>query len=194
MKILKTDNNTLNRKVINEAINVLAHGGIVLYPTDTVYGLGVNIFDETAIKKLYKIKKRDFFKPFSILVSDVEAISHVAKISLNDMKFIEEYLPGPYTFILEKTHIVPYIVTSGLKQVGVRVPDNKIARTLAELFPITTTSANMSHKEVLSTPEEIINQLGRKVDLVIDVGKLESNTPSTLIDLTKAKPQVLKRV
>ncbi|MCQ2972496.1 MAG: threonylcarbamoyl-AMP synthase [archaeon] len=189
MKIIK--NPTMED--IQEAILVLANGGVVLYPTDTVYGLAANIFNKKAVKRIYEIKHRDLFKPLSILVSDIAAISTVADITEVDEKIINMYLPGPYTFILEKTPIVPLVVTSGLKQVGVRVPDNEIACKLASIFPITTTSANLSDEKVLSPPDEILEQLGCEVDLVLDVGKLDSTTPSTLIDLVNHEPKFLKR-
>ena len=189
MKIIK--NPTMED--IQEAILVLANGGIVLYPTDTVYGLAANIFNKNAVKRIYEIKHRELFKPLSILVSDVDAISHVAKITKRDKNVINEYLPGPYTFILDKAPTVPLVVTSGLKQVGVRVPNNEIACKLASIFPITTTSANLSNEKVLSTPDEILEQLNCDIDLVLDVGELTSSTPSQLITLENHKVKFLKR-
>lgn len=193
MKILKTDNGSPDNSVISEAIDVLADGGVVIYPTDTVYGLGANIFDNKAVRQVFKIKNRNLLKPLSILVSDTDSIDLVSEISLNQKNTIEKYLPGPYTFILKKSPIVPRVVTSGLSHVGVRVPDNEIACRLASLFPITTTSANLADEEVLSTPDEILNQLGCEVDMVIDVGPLDSNKASTIIDLTTPKPSFIRR-
>lgn len=183
MKIIETDIDNFDEEIINEAINVLASGGIVLYPTDTVYGLGANIFDNKAVKKVFDIKQRNPLKPLSILVSDVDSIDLVAKVSLSQKEIINNYLPGPYTFILQKRTIVPRIVTGGSTYVGVRVPDNELACRLASIFPITTTSANLSDEDVLSNPSEIIDQLGRDVDLVIDAGELKSSNPSKIIDL-----------
>ena len=102
-------------------------------------------------------------------------------------------MPGPYTLILNKTKIVPRVVTSGLKHVGVRIPDNEIACRISDLFPVTTTSANLSDHEVCETPDEILDQLNHDVDLVIDVGKLKRNKPSTIINLTSEKPIILER-
>ena len=193
MKILKTSNDSPDDEVINEAIDVLADGGVVLYPTDTVYGLGANIFNNKAVRRVFKIKQRNLLKPLSILVSNTDAIDLVAKISIHQKNTIERYLPGPYTFILNKTPIVPRVITSGLTHVGVRVPENEISCRLASLFPITTTSANLSNEDVLSTPEEILDQLGCDVDLVIDVGPLDSNNASTIVDLTTPQPTFLRR-
>ena len=156
MKILKTSIDNVDEKIINEAVNVLADEWIVLYPTDTVYGLGANIFDNKAVYRVFEIKERSLLKPLSILVSNTDTINLVAKVSLSQKKAIEEYLPGPYTFILNKRKIVPRAVTSGSSYVGIRVPDCEIACKLARIFPITTTSANLSDDEVLSTPSEIL--------------------------------------
>lgn len=193
MKILKTDNDSPDESVINEAIEVMAEGGIVIYPTDTVYGLGANIFDNGAVRRVFKIKKRNLLKPLSILVSDTDTIELVSEISIYQKKMLDTYLPGPYTFILKKSQIVPRVVTSGLSHVGVRVPKNEIACKLASLFPITTTSANLSDEPVLSRPEEILNQLECDVDLVIDVGPLDSSKASTIVDLTTSQPTFIRR-
>ena len=193
MKIIETDIDNFDEEIINEAINVLASGGIVLYPTDTVYGLGANIFDNKAVKKVFDIKQRNPLKPLSILVSDVDSIDLVAKVSLSQKEIINNYLPGPYTFILQKRTIVPRIVTGGSTYVGVRVPDNELACRLASIFPITTTSANLSDEDVLSNPSEIIDQLGRDVDLVIDAGELKSSNPSKIIDLSMKNPKIIRK-
>lgn len=193
MRILKTNNSAPDENVINEAIDVLANGGVIIYPTDTVYGLGANIFDNKAVRNVFKIKQRNLLKPLSILVSNTDAIELVARISIYQKDTIDKYLPGPYTFILNKTPIVPPVVTGGLTHVGVRVPENKIACKLASIFPITTTSANLSNEKVLSSPEDILKQLGCDVDLVIDVGPLEAKSASTIIDLTTPQPTFIRR-
>ena len=193
MKILKTNNNSPDEWVINEAIDVMAEGGVIIYPTDTVYGLGANIFDNKAVRRVFKIKQRNLLKPLSILVSDTDAIELVSEISIYQKDMLDKYLPGPYTFILKKSPIVPRVVTAGLSHVGVRVPNNEIACKLANLFPITTTSANLSDENVLTTPGEILDQLECDVDLVIDVGPLESNKASTIVDLTTSQPTFIRR-
>ena len=193
MKILKTDIDKIDEKIIYEAIEVLAGGGVGLYPTDTVYGLGANIFDVTAVKKVFDIKQRSLLKPLSILVSDINAIDLVAKVSTEQKKVINNHLPGPYTFILKRRRIVPRAVTSGSNYVGVRVTDNEIACRLASLFPITTTSANLSDEEVLSCPKDILDQLDCEVDLVIDVGELKSNHASKIVDLSGRNPKIIRK-
>lgn len=193
MKLLKTDLNNFDNSVINEAIEVMANGGVILYPTDTVYGLGADIFNKAAVKRIFNIKKRNPLKPLSILVSNKEAIEHVAWVNLRDRPYINKYLPGPYTLILNKKPLVLRVVTGGSTNVGVRIPDCEIAQKLASIFPIITTSANVSNQKTLNTPEDILSQLSEEVDLVIDVGELENNMPSTIINLTLDKPTFSKR-
>lgn len=193
MKVLKTSIGEIDEEIIFKAINVLADGGVVLYPTDTVYGLGANIFDKKAVKRVFEIKRRSYLKPLSILVKDVETIDLVAKISMGQKNTMMEYLPGPYTFILDKRSIVPRIITSGTSYVGVRVPGNGLARRLAGIFPITTTSANISDDEVLTNPPDILDQLDCDVDLVIDVGDLGPAKSSTIVDLTSFKPKIIRK-
>lgn len=193
MKIIKTGVEEFDENVIGEAIKVLADGGVILYPTDTVYGLGANIFDNRAVRRVFDIKQRSYLKPLSILVRDVAAVDLVAKVSLKQKEILNDYLPGPYTFILNKKPVVPRMVTGGLTNVGVRVPDSELACRLAGIFPITTTSANLSDDEVLSNPGEILEQLGCEVDLVIDVGDLNTKKASSIIDLTGFRPKIIRK-
>ena len=193
MKVVKTSIDKIDEDIISQAISVMANGGVVLYPTDTVYGLGANIFDKKAVKRVFDIKQRSFLKPLSILVRDVESIDLVAKVSLSQKQTLNKYLPGPYTFTLNKRKIVPRGVTSGLNNVGVRVPDCEIACRMAGVFPITTTSANLSDDEVLANPGEILDQLDCNVDMVIDVGDLNTAHASSIIDLTGFNPKILRK-
>jgi L-threonylcarbamoyladenylate synthase len=193
MKIIKTKIDEIDEEIISEAVKVLADGGVILYPTDTVYGLGANIFDNKAVKRVFEIKRRSLLKPLSILVRDVETIDLVAKVSRDQKEILNNFLPGPYTFILNKRKIVPRAITGGSTHVGVRVPDNQLACSLSKIFPITTTSANLSDEEVLPTPEEILEQLERDVDLVIDVGRLNSKKASSVIDLTTPNPRIIRK-
>ena len=181
-----------DKELIDKAIDIMADGGIILYPTDTVYGLGANIFNNDAVKRIYEIKQREPSKPLSILVSNVESIPLVAQTSNEQMDIINNWLPGPYTFILPKRSIVSSFVSANAK-VGVRVPDYEIATELASIFPIITTSANVADEETLSNPQDILKQIGNDVDLVIDVGQLDNMKPSTIIDLSMPNPYLVRR-
>ena len=177
--------------LISEAIDIMAKGGVILYPTDTVYGLGANIFNNDAVQRIYEIKKRDPSKPLSVLVQDTESLKLIADLNRNSREIVNKWLPGPFTFILNKKKIVsPYVSASA--KVGVRIPDYKIARALASLFPITTTSANITNACTLSNPQDILKQIGDTVDLVIDVGDLDKAKPSTVIDLSSSKPTLVR--
>lgn len=178
--------------LIGEAIDIMAEGGVILYPTDTVYGLGANIFNNDAVRKIYEIKDRDESKPLSVLVSDMEGVELIAHLNRNSREVLNEWLPGPFTFILSKRSLVsPYVSASS--KVGVRIPDYPIARYLASIFPITTTSANKTGRDTLSNPNDILKQIGSDIDLVIDVGELNSEAASTVIDLTDSKPSLVRR-
>ena len=177
--------------LISEVIDIMAKGGVILYPTDTVYGLGANIFNNDAVQRIYEIKKRDPSKPLSVLVQDTESLELIADLNRNSREIVNKWLPGPFTFILNKKKIVsPYVSASA--KVGVRIPDYKIARALASLFPITTTSANITNECTLSNPQDILKQIGDTVDLVIDVGDLDKAKPSTVIDLSSSKPTLVR--
>ena len=177
--------------LINEAIDIMAEGGVILYPTDTVYGLGANIFNNEAVQRIYEIKERERSKPLSVLVSDIEGLELIAHLNMNSREIVNKWLPGPFTFILNKRKIVSPYVSSSTK-VGVRIPDYKIARALASIFPIITTSANLANEDTLSNPNDILKQIGDGIDLVIDVGDLIGGKPSTVIDLTNSKPSLVR--
>ena len=181
MKIFKMSSENPDMNLISEAIDIMADGGIILYPTDTVYGLGANIFNNDAVKKIYEIKKRDH----------TNSLELIADLNKDSRAIVDKWLPGPFTFILNKKKIVsPYVSASS--KVGVRIPDYKIARLLASLFPITTTSANITNECTLSNPQDILKQIGNDIDLVIDVGDLGKAKPSTVIDLSSSKPTLLR--
>ncbi len=191
MKIFKMSGENPDMDLIGEAIEIMAGGGVILYPTDTVYGLGANIFNNDAVERIYEIKKRDQSKPLSVLVQNTESLELIADLNRSTREIINKWLPGPFTFILNKKNAVsPYVSASS--KVGVRIPDYKIARALASLFPITTTSANLTNECTLSNPQDILKQIGTDIDLVIDVGDLGAAKPSTVIDLSSSKPTLVR--
>jgi len=191
MKIIKIENQGLKGN-LNEARNILRHGGIILYPTDTIYGLGVDAFNEEAIKRLYKLKKRPLNKPISICLHDTKWIGKVAYLNPKIEKIIDKILPGPFTIILKKKNTIPPILTGDSEKIGIRIPDNIISRELAKEFPITTTSANISGMKTHNTIKDILRQIG-KVDLALDAGPLKKREPSTVIDLTREPPKILRK-
>ena len=166
--------------IIERAVSVLMHDGLIVYPTDTIYGLGADAFSEEAIEKVYDAKKRDLAKPISIAVSDFEMLAAVSRIDTPMQEFIEKFLPGPVTVVVPARKTIPGILTGGTGLIGIRIPAHEIARQVIERFdaPITATSANLSGGKDPQTPDECT----APHDLLIDGGKLPG-TPSTVVDL-----------
>ena len=192
MKILKINANNPEKDKIKAAVSVLKRGGTVVYPTDTVYGIGANIFDAKAVQKVYQVKKRSPLKPISACVSKIEDIHKIAYMDENTEKIIEKILPGPFTVILKKKESVPSLLTSGSEKIGVRIPDSKVCMELASAFPITTTSANISGEKIPESLDGILKQLDGGIDLILDAGVCKHGIHSTVIDMTDS-PKIVRK-
>mgnify|MGYP002733116426 CR=1 FL=1 len=182
--------------MLEKAAQFIKQGKIVVFPTETVYGIGANGLDEKAVKKLYEIKQRPINKPISLLVSNMEMINLVAKdITQVEYKIMEKFFPGPLTIILKKKDIVPDIVTAGQDTVGIRMPSGEIARKLVELtnVPIAAPSANMSGEPSGTNLQEIMKCFEGKVDFAIDGGNSELGIGSTIVQVIDGKPQILRQ-
>lgn len=186
----------IDYKKLNDVARIIKDGGIVVFPTETVYGIGTNGLDAKAIEKLYKIKKRPFSKPISLLVSDMEMIKNVAR-DITDMeyKLMNAFFPGPFTIILKKKDVVPNILTANGETVGIRIPDNEIARSLIEYsgVPIATTSANISGKESGTNMESILKQFKDGVDFYINGGESKIGVGSTIVKVIDGNPIILRQ-
>ncbi len=193
MKILKINPNNPEENAINAAVDILEKGNTIIYPTDTVYGIGANIFDIGAVKKVYSIKKRFPTKPISACVSKIEDIHKIAFMDKNVEDIVENILPGPFTIILKKKETVPSILTAGEEKIGIRIPDNKICMELSKEFPITTTSANISGKQIPETVDGILKQLDYNIDLILDAGTCKHGIHSTVIDMTVSPPKIVRK-
>jgi len=168
---------------MEKVIEALKAGKLIVYPTDTVYGLGADALNERAVDLVYGVKQRPRDQPISILVADFEMLYEYANASSEQKKRIEEKLPGPYTFILEPKKKLPVSTDN----IGFRIPKHwctKIAKELGR--PITTTSANIHRLETPATITELRKAFGDKIDVYIDGGRLVGK-PSTIIDLTTSK-------
>lgn len=175
---------------------IIKNGGIVVFPTETVYGIGVNGLDKQAIEKLYKIKKRPIDKPISLLVSDMQMIKYLAKdISDIEYRIMRAFFPGPLTIILKKKEIIPDILTANKDTVGIRMPSDKVAQKLIEYVksPIATTSANISGNLSGIEIKDIINDFGQNVDYYIDSGKSKIGTGSTIVEVINGIPCILRK-
>jgi tRNA threonylcarbamoyl adenosine modification protein (Sua5/YciO/YrdC/YwlC family) len=181
-------------RLIQRAVDILTKGGILVYPTDTNYGIGCDILNKKAIERIYQLKQRDKSKPFSFICSELKNISHYAKVSNYAYKTMKRLLPGPYTFILEGSKLVPKIMLTKRKTAGIRVPDHKICLELVKGLgnPIITTSATMPDGSTLNEPSLIHEMFGSRVDLVID-GDVVSGKPSSVISLIDDMPVVIRK-
>jgi len=179
---------------VKAAAEVLRSGGLVIYPTDSVYGLGCGLFDKKAVARICQIKGNDKRKLLSFICPDLKEIAEYANVPNPAYKIMRHLLPGPYTFILTATRQVPRILLENRKTVGIRVPDNPICQALLAEFgsPIISTSACLPDQEYLSDPDEIAETFAHTADLFLDAGPggLE---PSTIVDLTGEEPVLVRQ-
>ncbi len=180
-------------RLIQQVVECLKQGGVIIYPTDTTYGIGCDIFNKKAIKKIFQIKQRESKKPFSFICSDLGEISNYAQVSNFAFKIMKRHLPGAYTFVLDATKVVPESLSTKQKTVGIRIPDSPICKAIVQELghPLVTTSANISGQETPEDPFEINEQLGKMVDMVID-GGISLNEASTVISLLGDQVEVLR--
>jgi len=180
---------------LNGPAEILKQGGIVIFPTETVYGIGANALNEDAVKKIYEAKKRPPHKPISLLVSNMDMVEMVAKdITPLEYKLMETFFPGPFTIILKKKDIVPDIVTCGQNTVGVRMPDLNLTRKLIDFagVPLATPSANISGEPSGTNLESIIDKFKDSVDYYIDGGESKLGIASTIVKVIDGVPHILR--
>ena len=175
------------QRLINRVCSVLEEGGLIVYPTDTFYGIGCNLFNKKGIQLIYRLKNRPLKKPFSFLCDSLKEVSRYALVSNYAYKTMKRLLPGPYTFIMEGTRLVPKIMLTKRKTVGIRVPDNKICLDIIRTFgrPIISTSA------VFDDPQSIKEAYGSFLDVIIDGGVLYQS-PSSVVSLIDDIPEVIR--
>lgn len=174
------------------AVNALANGQLIIYPTDTLYALGADIYNETAVRKVFEIKQRPFSVPLPVAVHSIQAIPTVAVMDTIAQNVSRAFLPGDLTMILKKNPSVPAIVTSGLDTIGVRIPNHPIALKLLEQYgPLTVTSANLHHKETKGLIRDILEQLQTDIPVCLYAGRRQSS-PSTIVDLSSDTPRIVR--
>jgi len=193
--ILEINSTHPEPRKIKQVVEVLENGGIIAYPTDTYYGIGCDLFNKEAIEKIYQLKRRSPHQPFSFICSDLKNISEYAQVTNYAYKTMKRLLPGPFTFVLEGSRLVPRIMLTKRKTVGIRVPDNPICLAIVQELghPVINTSATDPNNsaEVLGTPQEIRERIGHAVDLIIDGGGV-AGKPSSIISLIDDTPEVLR--
>jgi len=182
-------------RLIRQVVDVLKGGGVIAYPTDTIYGLGCDIFQQKAVERICRLKGVDPQKAqLSFVCHDLSDLSHYARqLETAVYRMLKQYLPGPYTFILGASRQVPKILKSKRDTVGIRIPDNEIARSIVRELgnPILSASLPGDLVEDYTDPEIIQERFGKTVDLVID-GGIGGMVPSTIIDVTSGSPDLVR--
>lgn len=185
----------INLEKLRKPAEMIKEGKIVIFPTETVYGIGTNGFKSDSIKKIYELKKRDFNKPISLLVNSIDMIQTVAK-DITDLEYalINRFCPGPFTIILKKKKEVPDILTANDDTVGIRMPDSLVAKTLIDYsgVPIATPSANISGKPSGTSVDNIMKDFKDSVDCIIDNGESKLGIASTIVKVENEEPIILR--
>ncbi len=184
---------TPQERLIKKAVEILKEGGVIVYPTDTNYGIGCDIMNKKAIENIDRLKQRSKYKPFSFICSDLTNISRYAKVTNYAYKTMKRLLPGTYTFVLEGSRLVPKIMLTKRKTAGIRVPDNNICIALVKDLgnPIISTTAKTREGEPLINPSLINDYFKYNIDMVIDGGPIKM-TPSSVISLINDEPEVIR--
>jgi len=191
--ILQINPQNPQERLLRKVVDVLNLGGIIAYPTDTGYGIGCDLYNTKGIAKIYQVKRRPLGKPFSFICGDLKNISEYAEVSNYAYKTMKRLLPGPYTFILQASRLVPKILQTKRHTVGIRVPDHPISLELVRLLehPIISTSAALPEGETLRDPVDIAEKFKGLVNVVID-GGIVLPEPSSIISLIDDTPEIIR--
>lgn len=192
MKIIKVDAEKPEKEIIRKAVEVLDIGGVIAYPTETLYGLGANVFDVNAVQRAFEIKGRGMSKPSSIAFKNLEQARKFLEFTPVAERLAKKFLPGPLTIILNSK--IEFDAFLGGNKVSFRIPDNKVAQLILDeiKFPITATSANLSGGKEPVEITDVLEQIGDKVDLILDGGKCRYGKPSTVVDATDGDIRIIR--
>jgi len=175
------------------AFKALKNGEPIIYPTDTLYALGADIYNEIAVRKIFNIKQRPYSIPLPVAVPSIQTIETIAYMNDAAYEISKKFLPGSLTIILKKKLSVPDIVTSGLDTIAVRIPNHTIAlELLSQYGPLTVTSANLHHEKTLSMIPDILLQLGTHIPICLNDGRRDA-IPSTIVDLSTSVPRIVRK-
>ncbi len=193
MQILKINPDNPQGRLINKVVEALEAGEVIAYPTDTVYGIGCDFFNKGAVDKVYRIKGKHRNKPLSFICSDLSDISRYAYVQDYAYKIMKRLLPGPYTFILQATKLVPKTVMTKQKTVGIRVPDNRICLEIVKALghPMINTSITRDEDYLFEDADSIRETYGHQLAYIIDGGRIVAEH-STVVDLTGDAPVILR--
>jgi tRNA threonylcarbamoyl adenosine modification protein (Sua5/YciO/YrdC/YwlC family) len=192
-KVMEINPINPQQRLIGMAVDVLKKGGVICYPTDTMYGIGCDIFNQKAVKRVHEIKQRPKHKPFSFMCASLADISQYAHVSSPAYRLLRRHLPGPYTMVLPGSKLVPNIMLTKQKTVGIRVPQSPICLALIELLgnPVLNTSALREGNEAPVDAYAVEELFGGLIDLIIDGGEVVPE-PSTVISLVDELPEILR--
>jgi tRNA threonylcarbamoyl adenosine modification protein (Sua5/YciO/YrdC/YwlC family) len=192
--ILAIDPKHPQPRLVERAVSTLSAGGLIAFPTDTYYGLGCDLFDKRAIERIYQLKGLPRSHELAFICADLAEVSRYAIVDNAAYRVLRRKTPGPYTFILPATRIVPDLVVRRQKTVGVRIPDSPIALEIVRRLehPLVSTSAATPEGEVLVDPKDIKDRLGHGLELILD-GGYQLNEPSSVIDLSGPQPIVVRQ-
>jgi len=194
MRIYDCRNGDLSENDLKEIVRTVKEGELIVYPSETVYGIGADIFAESAIKKVFMVKNRPFDMPLSVGVSDKKMAETIAEIDEHGEKLIDKFMPGPLTIIVKKKGIVPDMVTSNSHKVGIRIPDHPVAmKIIKRTGPIVATSANLHSKPDAVRMEEAKNDLGDAVTAYLDGGPCTMGKPSTIVWLMDGEVEIIRQ-
>lgn len=193
---LKVHRDNPEQRHLTRAVELLRDGGVIIYPTDTVYGLGCSVENTRAIERIQLIKRQRDDKPFSFVCSDLTHISEYAHVSNPAFKIMRRLIPGPYTFILPAARMrqLPRILVSKRKTVGIRVPDSAVTLALVGALghPVLSTSVTLEDGAPMGDPDLIAENFNNQVDLILDSGPL-GDISSTVLDLTGDAPEIIRQ-
>ncbi|MGD0057684.1 MAG: L-threonylcarbamoyladenylate synthase [Methanomassiliicoccales archaeon] len=179
---------------IEQIANELKAGKLVVYPTETLYGLGANPFDEAAVKRVYMVKRRPFDMPLSIAVRDLAMLEELAVLDDRARKLVAKFMPGPITILVTKKRNVPDILTSASMEVGIRIPNHPFALRLIERCgPLVSTSANLHSRPNPTDAESAIQDIGSRVEICVDCGPCKVGKPSTIVQLSEGGAEIIRQ-
>lgn len=194
-QIIKIDPNNFNWEELEHAVSILQKGGVIAYPTETVYGLGANIYYEKAVRRIFQLKKREPNKPLSIMISSFEEVEELCqKMPEYGRHLMEVFWPGPLTLIFKASDKVPKYLISKDQKIGLRMPNHPITKALMKLHhqPVTSTSANITGAKDAVNVQDVKKSFGDNIDLIIDGGECNVKIPSTVLDVTGNKPEFVR--
>ncbi len=193
VKVLRVSPDNPQKDVIEYVVDVLRAGRIAVYPTDTVYGVGGDPFNEDVVERIFLIKRRSD-KPLPLLISSIKYVMEIAHVSEIALRLMENFWPGPLTLILPVKRKFPFKITFGTGKIGVRMPNHKIPLLLARGLggAIIGTSANISGHPAPRSAEEALRELDDLVDVILDTGPTPGGIPSTVVEVTNGKIRILR--